>query len=54
LVKIARGTGTRQVINHALFKLKNDWKVEINAFSMDICKVLRATEILKTRIPFLF
>jgi DNA-binding protein len=47
-------TGTRQIINYALTKIKQDWKIEMNAFSMDIAKVLQATEILKTRNPFLF
>jgi hypothetical protein len=28
--------------------------VEINAFSMDISKVLQTAEILKTRVPFLY
>lgn len=54
LVKVTRQTGIRQVINYALAKLKDDWLIEINAFSMDITKVLQATEILKTRNPFLF
>lgn len=53
LVKITKNSGVRQVINHVLPKLKEDWRVELNGFSMDISKVLHATEILKTRIPFL-
>lgn len=35
-------------------KLRSDFKLEMNAFSMDISKILQATEILKTRIPFLY
>jgi hypothetical protein len=54
LVKITRQTGIRQVINYVLPKLRDEWNVELNGFSMDISKVLHSTEILKTRIPFLY
>jgi len=54
LVKITRQTGIRQVINHVLQRLKDDWRIELNGFSLDISKVLHSTEILKTRVPFLY
>jgi len=53
LVKIGSRTSTRQVINYALTKVKEDWKVTFNAFRMEMTKALQATEIIKTRIPFL-
>lgn len=53
LVKIGSRTSTRQVINYALTKIKEDWKVTFNAFRMEMTKALQATEIIKTRIPFL-
>lgn len=53
LVKITRATGIRQVINYSLGKLKDDWKVTFNAFTLDMTKVLQATEIIKTRLPYL-
>jgi hypothetical protein len=43
----------RQIINYCLGKVKNEWQIEINAFSMDIHKVLQCAEIIKTRMPFL-
>lgn len=53
LIKITRNTGTRQIINYALSKIKTDFKVEMNAFSLDMAKAIEATEIMKTRAPFL-
>jgi hypothetical protein len=53
LIKITRNSGTRQVINYALSKIKADFKVEMNAFSLDMSKAIEATEIMKTRAPFL-
>ena len=32
LVKIGMRTSTRQIINYALGKVKNDWRVTLNAF----------------------
>lgn len=32
LIKIGMRTSTRQIINFALGKVKNDWKVTLNAF----------------------
>jgi DNA-binding protein len=52
-VKIGRTHSTRQVISLVMDNLKNDWKVVISAFSHDIGKVLRVTEIVKQRFPFL-
>ena len=53
LVKIGLRTSIRQIINYALSKIKQDWKVTLNAFQLDITKALQATEIIKTRLPFL-
>lgn len=53
LVKIGTRTSTRQVINYGLTKIKDDWKVTFNAFRMEMTKALQATEIIKTRVPFL-
>jgi hypothetical protein len=32
LIKIGMRTSTRQIINYALSKVRNDWKVTLNAF----------------------
>ena len=40
LIKITRNSGIRQIINFSLPRIKNEWVVEMNAFSMDITKVL--------------
>ena len=53
LIKIGMRTSTRQIINYALSKVRNDWKVTLNAFQMDMTKALQAAEIIKTRLPFL-
>ena len=53
LVKVTRQTGIRQIINFSIGKIKTDWVVTFNAFQMDMTKVLQATEIIKTRLPFL-
>lgn len=53
LIKITRNTGVKQIISFALPKIKEEWTVELNGFSLDIAKVLTATEIIKSRAPFL-
>ena len=53
LVKIGQRTSIRQIINYALNKIRQDWKVTLNAFQLDMTKALQATEIIKTRLPFL-
>jgi len=53
LVKITRNSGVRQIINFALPKIWSEWKVEFNAFSLDVQKALHAAEIIKTRCPYL-
>ena len=53
LVKVTRNSGVRQLINYSLPRIKNEWRIEMSAFSMDITKILQATEIIKTRAPFL-
>ena len=40
LIKIGMRTSTRQIINYALSKVRNDWKVTLNAFQMDMTKAL--------------
>ena len=50
---LSKVTSVRSVINYAIGKIKEDWKVTFNAYGMDITKVLSAAEIIKTRIPFL-
>lgn len=54
VIAISRFSSIRQVINYAMNKLKDNWKVEMNGLSLDISKILQATEILKSRVPFLF
>jgi len=40
LIKITRNTGIRQIINFVLPRIKSDWTVEMNAFSLDMTKAL--------------
>jgi|DEB0MinimDraft_12_1074336.scaffolds.fasta_scaffold152365_1 hypothetical protein len=40
LVKITRATGIRQLINYVLAKVRDDWVIEMNAFTVEIGKVL--------------
>jgi hypothetical protein len=54
IISISRFSSMRQLINYAMNKLRDDWRIEINGLSLDISKVLLATEILKGRVPFLF
>lgn len=44
----------RQILFYAIEKLRDNWRIELSGLSLDIAKVLQATEILKTRVPFLF
>ena len=53
LVKIGQRTSIRQIINYALAKIRQEWKVTLNAFQLDMTKALQSTEIIKTRLPFL-
>jgi len=53
LIKIGGRTSTRQIINYALSKVRQDWKITLNAFQLDMTKALQAAEIIKTRLPFL-
>ncbi len=53
MIKIAKKTSIRSIINFSLNKIKSDWKIELNAFQTEITKALQACEILKTRLPFL-
>jgi len=44
----------RDMINYAIGKLRDDWKIDIQGFSLSMGKVLTTTEILKSKVPFLF
>ena len=37
-----------------LDKIKNDWRVTLNAFQLDMAKALTACEIIKSRHPYLY
>lgn len=52
-VKLLPRMGMRQLIDYALNKVRDDWRVTMLAYGMDIAKVLKATELIKTRLPFL-
>ena len=52
-IKMVPRLGMRQLIDYALTKVRNDWKLTIHGVGMDIAKVLKAVEIIKTRLPFL-
>lgn len=54
LVKINARTQIRQIINYCLGKIRDSWKVTLNAFQMDLVKALTAAEVAKTRLPFLY
>jgi hypothetical protein len=54
LVKINARTQVRQIINYCLSKIRDSWKVTLNAFQMDLVKALTAAEVAKTRLPFLY
>ena len=43
----------RQLIDYALDKVKADWRITLHALGMDMAKVLKAAELIKTRLPFL-
>ena len=53
LIKIAQRTSVRQVVNTVLRYIRDGWAVTMNAFQLDIAKVILAAEIVKTRSPFL-
>ena len=53
LVKVARQTGVRQLIQYLLEHLPKDKVVAMTAFSIDIHKILEAAEVAKTRLQFL-
>jgi len=54
LIKINRQSKTNQTISYALKMIKDDWKVELTAFSMDIVKIMRVVEIIKSRFQYLY
>lgn len=53
LIKIAQRTSVRQVVNTALRYIRDGWAVRMDAYQLDIAKVILAAEIVKTRSPFL-
>ena len=53
LVKINKVSFPRQIIGYCLTKLRNGWRVELNAFSQDIDKAMVSTETMKEKLQFL-
>ena len=53
LVKVSKSHNIRSIISYTLGKIKDDWKVVLNAFGLEIGKVVKTVEIVKVRVPFL-
>lgn len=53
VVKLLPRMGMRELINYALNKISANWKITLHANGMDIAKVLKAVELIKTRQQFL-
>lgn len=43
----------REVINYGIAKVREDWTLTFEGYQMEIAKILKIVEIIKTRITFL-
>lgn len=52
-LRILPRMGMREVINYGIGKVREDWTLTFEGYQMEIAKILKIVEIIKTRITFL-
>lgn len=52
-LRIIPRMGMRDIINYGISKVRDDWRLTFEGYQMEIAKILKIVEIIKTRITFL-